>query len=63
MCIYSKILESPVKKVVITFERLCYESLYYPGKDNVVADALSQIFMGSVTRVEDGKKELVCEVQ
>lgn len=30
-----------------------------PHKSNVVADALSHMSMGSVTRVEDEKKELV----
>ena len=27
--------------------------LYHPGKDNVVADALSRVFMGSVAHVGD----------
>ncbi|WMV46003.1 hypothetical protein MTR67_039388 [Solanum verrucosum] len=36
--------------------------LYDPGKANVVADALSRLSMGSVTHIEDEKKELVCDV-
>ena len=36
--------------------------LYNPGKANVVADALSRLSMGSVSHVEDGKKELVHDV-
>ena len=36
--------------------------LYHPGKANVVADALSKLSMGSVSHVEDGKKELVRDV-
>ncbi|KAH0720060.1 hypothetical protein KY284_005090 [Solanum tuberosum] len=35
---------------------------YHPGKANVVADALNRLSMGSVTHVEDEKKELVREV-
>lgn len=33
-----------------------------PGKANVVADALSQMSMGSVAHVPNNKKELVKEV-
>ena len=36
---------------------------YHPGKDNVVADSLSGMSMGSTTRVEDYKKELAKKVQ
>ncbi|WMV30450.1 hypothetical protein MTR67_023835 [Solanum verrucosum] len=36
--------------------------LYHPGKGNVVADALSQLSMGSIAHVEEDKKELVCDV-
>ncbi|KAH0670724.1 hypothetical protein KY285_025700 [Solanum tuberosum] len=36
--------------------------LYHPGKANVVADALSRLYMGSVAHVEDEKKDLVREV-
>ena len=36
--------------------------LYHPGKANFVADALSRLSMGSVSHVEDGKKELVKDV-
>ena len=36
--------------------------LYHPGKANVVADALSRVYMGSVTHVADDKKQLVKEV-
>ena len=32
--------------------------LYHPGKDNVVAYALSRVSMGSVSHVVEGKKEL-----
>ncbi|KAF3624372.1 hypothetical protein FXO37_31381 [Capsicum annuum] len=35
--------------------------LYYPGKANVVTDALSRMSMGSVAHVEDGKKKLAQE--
>ena len=36
--------------------------LYHPGKANVVADALSHMTMGSVSHVEEEKKELVKDV-
>ena len=35
---------------------------YHQGKDNVVADALSTMSMGSIPHVEDKKKELVKDV-
>ena len=36
--------------------------LYHPGKANVVADALSRMTMGSVSHVEQEKKELVKDI-
>lgn len=36
--------------------------LYYPGKANVVVDALSRLSMSSVAHIDDGKKELVCVI-
>ncbi|WMV50499.1 hypothetical protein MTR67_043884, partial [Solanum verrucosum] len=36
--------------------------LYHPDKVNVVADAFSRLSMDSVAHVEEGKKELVCDV-
>ena len=36
--------------------------LYHPAKDNVVADALSRVSMGSVSHVVEGKKELARNV-
>ena len=33
-----------------------------PGKCNVVVDALSRVYIGSLTHVVDDKKELVKEV-
>ena len=36
--------------------------LYHPGKENVIADALIRMTMGSVAHVPDDKKELVKEV-
>ncbi|XP_069148206.1 uncharacterized protein [Solanum lycopersicum] len=35
---------------------------YHPGKANVVADALSRLSMGSVSHIDDEKKELLKEV-
>ena len=35
---------------------------YHPGKENVVIDALSRLYMGSVAHVEDERKELVKDV-
>ena len=35
---------------------------YHPGKDNVVADALSRLSMGSVAHVEEERKDLVKDV-
>ena len=35
---------------------------YHPGKANVVTGALSRFSMGSVSRIDDEKKELVKEV-
>ncbi|WMV50717.1 hypothetical protein MTR67_044102 [Solanum verrucosum] len=36
--------------------------LYHLGKANVVMDALSRLFIGSVAHIEDEKKELVGDV-
>ena len=36
--------------------------LYYPGKDNMVADALSKLSMGSTAHVEEEKRELPKDV-
>ena len=36
--------------------------LYYPGKANVVAEALSRMAMGSVSHIEEVKKELLRDV-
>ena len=35
---------------------------YYPGKTNIVGDALSKMSMGSTTHIEDEKKELAKDV-
>ena len=35
---------------------------YHPGKDNVVADALSLLSMGSVSHIDNEKKELLKKV-
>ena len=35
---------------------------YHPGKANVVADAISRLFIGSVAHVEEERKELVTDV-
>ena len=35
---------------------------YHPGKDNVVADALSSMSMRCIAHVEDDKKELVKDI-
>ena len=35
---------------------------YHPGKANVVADALSRLSMGSLSHVEEGKKEMVKDI-
>ena len=35
---------------------------YYPGKENVVVDALSRLSMGSVSYVNEKIKELVKDV-
>ena len=37
--------------------------LYHPGKGNVVANTLSRLYMGSVSQVEEERKELVKDVQ
>ena len=36
--------------------------LYYPGKANVVADALSRMTMGSISHFDETKKDLAREV-
>lgn len=36
--------------------------LYHSSKDNIVGDALSRLSMGSVSHVEDSKKNLAQEV-
>ena len=36
--------------------------LYHPGKANVVADALSRMTMGSVSHIDEAKKDLVKDV-
>ena len=35
---------------------------YHLGKANVVADALSRLFMGSVSHIEESRNELVKDV-
>lgn len=37
--------------------------MYYLSKANIVVDALHRLSMGSITHIEEGKKELVKEVQ
>ena len=36
--------------------------LYHPDKTNVVADALSQLSMGSVSHIDEAKKDLLKDV-
>jgi len=36
--------------------------LYHPGKANIMVDAISKIFMGSVSHLVEGKKELARDV-
>ena len=36
--------------------------LYHPGKTNIVTNALSRMTMGSVSHVEESKKDLVNDV-
>ncbi|WMV45672.1 hypothetical protein MTR67_039057 [Solanum verrucosum] len=36
---------------------------YHPGKENVVVDALSRLYMGSVAHVEEERKELAKDVR
>ncbi|MDV3192660.1 MAG: ribonuclease H family protein, partial [Sweet potato little leaf phytoplasma] len=36
--------------------------LYHPGKANVMADSLSRMSMGSISHVEEGKKELASDL-
>jgi len=36
--------------------------LYHPDKANIVADSLSRLSMGSVTHVDDHRKELARDV-
>ena len=36
--------------------------LYHPSKANVVADALSRITMGSVSHIDEAKRDLTKEV-
>ena len=39
------------------------EIQYHPGKENVVADALSRRSMGSLSEVRPEKREMACELQ
>ena len=48
--------------MVILVERLRMSVLYHIGKANVVADALCHMTMGSVSLVEEAKKDLVNDV-
>ena len=36
--------------------------LYHPAKANVVVDALSRIIVGSVSHIDEAKKDLVSDV-
>ena len=36
--------------------------LYHPEKENIVVDALSRIIMGSVSHLDESKKDLAREV-
>ena len=63
ICVYSKGVESPIKKVVgIVQKDYDMSVLYHPGKANVVADALNRMTMGSVSHVKKHKKDLVKDV-
>lgn len=35
---------------------------YYPGKANVVADALSRLSIGSLSHFEEGKREMMKDI-
>lgn len=37
--------------------------LYHPNKENVVEDAFSRLFIGSVAHIKDDKKKLVRDVR
>lgn len=37
--------------------------LYHPGKENVVPDAFRRLSMGNASHIEDGKRELVQDLQ
>ena len=49
-------------EMIRVVERLCMSVLYHPDKANVVSDALSRLSMGSVSHVEESKRNLVKDV-
>ena len=59
-----------IQKELNLCERRCLEFLkdydmsvhYYPGKVNVVVDALSKLSIGSISHIEEEKQKLVKDV-
>ena len=62
ICFYLKTVEPPAKEVVRVVERLRYECSVSPRQANVVADALSHMTMGSVSHIDEAKRDLVRDV-
>ena len=57
--VYLKRSKSSPKKWLDLLKDYDISVLYHPGKENVVADALSRLSMGSVAYVDDESKELI----
>ena len=62
-CVFTKKrVEYPMKKMVKLLKDYDMNVLYHPGKADVVVDALIHMTMGSVSHVEEAKKDLVRDV-
>ena len=57
-----KKVKSLIKNMAKIVERLSHDCYLQPGKANVVVDSLSRMTMGSVSSVDEYKKDLVKDV-
>ena len=62
MCLQKKELNLKQKIWLELLKDYDISVIYHPGKANVVAEALSRMTMGSLSHVEQEKKELVKDV-
>ena len=62
MCSLKKMLNLRQRGWLELFKDYEISIIYHPGKTNVIADALSKLFMGSTVHVKEEKRELAKDV-